>query len=109
VAGNKRFVYVLKNADPEPHFYVGLTSDVNARLTDHNAGRCPHTASRRPWHLHVVLEFSDEQRALRFERYLKSAPAAPSRSAISNREPRRPFDQLRVRPRPQDSQRHKGA
>ena len=72
MAGNKRFVYVLKNADPEPHFYVGLTSDVNGRLVDHNAGRCPHTASRRPWHLHVVLEFSDQQRAIRFERYLKS-------------------------------------
>ena len=39
---------------------------------DHNTGRCPHTASRRPWQLHVVIEFSDENRAIRFERYLKS-------------------------------------
>ena len=29
------------NADPEPHFYVGHTSNVNGRLADHNAGRCP--------------------------------------------------------------------
>jgi hypothetical protein len=48
VPGDKRFVYVLKNADPEPDFYVGLTSDVRARLSEHNTGRCPHTASRRP-------------------------------------------------------------
>ena len=69
---DKRFVYVLESAGPTPHFYVGLTCDARARLADHNTGRCPHTARRRPWHLHVVIEFPDEARALRFERYLKS-------------------------------------
>ena len=68
----QRFVYVLANSDQNPKFYVGLTSDVAARLADHNTGRCPHTQSRRPWTLHVVVEFSDEKRAIRFERYLKS-------------------------------------
>jgi putative endonuclease len=48
-------------------FYVGRTSDVPARLTDHNAGRCPHTARYRPWQLHVVIELPDEQRAVAFE------------------------------------------
>jgi predicted GIY-YIG superfamily endonuclease len=72
IVGHKRFVYVLRSSDQDPKFYVGLSSDVDARLTDHNMGRCPHTASRRQWHLHVVLEFSDERRAVRFERYLKS-------------------------------------
>ena len=72
MVGDKRFVYVLKNDDNHPHFYVGLTTDVKARLDDHNAGRCPHTASRRMWQLHVVIEFSEEKRAIRFERYLKS-------------------------------------
>lgn len=70
--GDKQIVYVLKNADSIPRFYVGLTSDVRARLDDHNAGRCPHTASFRPWQLHVVIEFPDQGRAVRFERYLKS-------------------------------------
>ena len=68
----KRFVYVLKDVEKAPHFYVGLTSDVEARLADHNMGRCPHTSSYRPWHLHVVIEFPDEHRAIRFEHYLKS-------------------------------------
>jgi predicted GIY-YIG superfamily endonuclease len=68
----KRFVYVLRSADPNPRFYVGLTSDLNARLADHNAGRCPHTAAHRPWHLHVVIQVSDERRAIGFERSLKS-------------------------------------
>ena len=72
MVGTKHFVYVLKNADPVPRFYVGLTSDVRARVGDHNTGRCPHTARHRPWQLHVVIMFPDEPRAIRFERYLKS-------------------------------------
>ena len=72
MAEGKRFVYVLRNSDQDPKLYVGLTSDVDARLADHNMGRCPHTASRRPWQHHVILEVTDEKRAIRFERYLKS-------------------------------------
>ncbi len=72
MAADKRFVYVLRNADQNPSLYVGLSSDVGARLADHDMGRCHHTASRRPWQLHVVIEFPDEDRAVRFERYLKS-------------------------------------
>jgi len=69
---DKRFVYVLKNAAAKPRFYVGCTSDVAARLADHNAGRCPHTARHRPWQLHVTIQLADERRAVAFERYLKS-------------------------------------
>ena len=72
MTGDKRFVYVLKTADQVAKFYIGLTSDVNARLAGHNAGRCRHTATWRPWQLHVAIEFPDEDRAIRFERYLKS-------------------------------------
>ena len=68
----KQIVYVLRNTEDPPRFYVGLTSDVRGRVEDHNAGRCPHTARCRPWQLHVVIEFPDERRAIRFERYLKS-------------------------------------
>jgi len=61
---DKRFVYVLKTANPKAHFYIGLTSDVRTRLVDHNAGRCPHTARYRPWHPHVTIELPDEQRGV---------------------------------------------
>ena len=81
---DKRFVYVLKSADPKPHFYVGRTSDARARLADHNAGHCPHTLRYRPWKLHVTIELPDEQRAVDFERYLKSGPVAPLRSGTSD-------------------------
>lgn len=69
----KRFVYVLKTVHEPASYYVGLTANVRARFEDHNAGRCPHTVSRRPWRLHVTMMFSDDRLASRFERYLKSA------------------------------------
>ncbi len=68
----KRFVYVLKNAEVPPRHYTGVTSDVTKRITEHNAGSCTHTAKYRPWFIDVVIEFSDERRAVAFERYLKS-------------------------------------
>ena len=73
---DKRLVYVLKSADPKADYYIGLTHDVHSRLADHNAGRCPHTARHRPWHLHVSIQLPDEQRAIAFERYLRSAGRA---------------------------------
>ena len=72
MSGRKRFVYVLKNRDDDPRFYVGLASNVSERVAAHNAGHCPHTTAHRPWRLHVVVAFADEPAAIRFERFLKS-------------------------------------
>ena len=69
---SKRFVYVVKSQLQPFRYYTGVTSDVSARLSDHNDGRCTHTAIGRPWNIDIVVEFADEGRALRFERYLKS-------------------------------------
>ncbi len=68
----KRVVYVLGSTqDPERH-YIGLTSDVAARVAAHNDGRSPHTAKYRPWGLLVAVELANESAAARFEKYLKS-------------------------------------
>ena len=53
-------------------YYTGVTADVASRLSAHNAGRCTHIADGRPWEIDVVVEFIDETRALKLERYLKS-------------------------------------
>ena len=42
------------------------------RLAQHNAGLSSHTAKHRPWELLVSVEFRDQERANRFEKYLKS-------------------------------------
>jgi putative endonuclease len=68
----ERFVYILKSIDHAAKYYVGVTSDVPARLSAHNSGLSAHTAERRPWRTLVVIEFDEEEPALRFERYLKT-------------------------------------
>lgn len=68
----KRFVYILKNNWQPARYYTGVTSHVASRVRAHNAGLCSATASARPWQVDVVVTFSDERRALAFERYLKS-------------------------------------
>jgi putative endonuclease len=68
----KRYVYVLRNDEVPPRYYTGVTSDVPRRHAEHNAGQCFHTAKYRPWSIDMVIEFADEERAVAFERYLKS-------------------------------------
>jgi len=68
----KTNVYVLRSRSAPSRYYTGLTSDTSARLEAHNDGRCSHTESGRPWALDMVVTFTDQGRAARFERYLKS-------------------------------------
>jgi predicted GIY-YIG superfamily endonuclease len=50
---------------------VGLTSDLKARLAEHNAGGSPHTSKYVPWKIAVAVYFADGSKAHAFERYLK--------------------------------------
>jgi putative endonuclease len=70
--GPKRFVYILKSVNEPDEYYVGLTSDPEARLQAHNAGLSPHTEEHRPWRTLVRVEFDEEAPAMEFERYLKT-------------------------------------
>ena len=70
----RRVVYVMRSLkDPDRH-YVGLTADIAGRLASHNAGESPQTTRHKPWQGVVLVQFVDEQRALEFEKYLKSGP-----------------------------------
>ncbi|WP_258769835.1 MULTISPECIES: GIY-YIG nuclease family protein [Bradyrhizobium] len=66
-------MYILRSTSDPNRFYVGLTSDLRARLKKHNAGEVPHTSKFTPWELKTYVAFSDEQQAIAFEKYLKSA------------------------------------
>lgn len=68
----KRFVYILKSISDPTQYYVGVTSNLLARLATHNAGLSVHTAEHRPWKPLVVIEFDEEEPARRFESYLKT-------------------------------------
>ena len=63
-------IHSLKN--PERN-YVGYSTDLKQRVSDHNAGKNRFTAPFRPWKLAFYAAFETEERAREFERYLKTA------------------------------------
>jgi len=66
-----KYVYILRSIEGG-HFYAGLTDDLRKRLKAHNAGQVQHSTKFKPWMLKTYIGFDDEQRAVAFERYLKS-------------------------------------
>jgi predicted GIY-YIG superfamily endonuclease len=66
------YVYLIRSTTYPNQKYIGITSDLRARLKAHNEGRSPHTSKYKPWMLVTYIAFSDESRAVEFERYLKS-------------------------------------
>jgi len=64
-------VYILESEDGRHHF-VGLTNDIERRLTEYNAGYVKHTAKFRPWIMRTVIGFDDRAKAAAFEFYLKT-------------------------------------
>ena len=68
-----KYVYLLQSIDYPEQIYSGLTDDLRNRLNEHNGGESPHTRKFRPWRLVTYLAFSDADKAVAFERYLKTA------------------------------------
>ena len=66
-----KYVYILQSLAGE-HFYTGITDNLDARLEKHNSGAVPHTSKFRPWRIKSYVAFTDESRAIAFEKYLKS-------------------------------------
>ena len=67
-----RYVYILESLAIEGRHYVGITSDLRARLKKHNAREVRHTSKFAPWRIKTYLAFSDDAVANAFEKYLKS-------------------------------------
>jgi predicted GIY-YIG superfamily endonuclease len=42
-----KYVYILQSL-AGPHFYTGITDDLDARLSEHNSGAVSHTSKFRP-------------------------------------------------------------
>jgi putative endonuclease len=67
-----RYVYLLESEAVVGQRYVGVTSDLKSRLSEHNQGKSAHTAKYAPWKLVTYIAFSNGPKAEIFERYLKS-------------------------------------
>lgn len=67
------YVYILQSVVTLDRFYTGFTEDIQGRLSEHNKGKCKYTAKYAPWKLKNEIAFTDKQKALDFERYLKTS------------------------------------
>ncbi len=66
------YVYILKSLKDTNKSYVGFTKDLKRRLEAHNAQKSLFSRKYAPWELESCIEFKSEEKARKFERYLKS-------------------------------------
>ncbi len=65
------YVYVLQS-DSDDGLYIGFSSDLRRRLSEHKEGKAFATSYRGPWQLIYYEAYLEKEDALGRERYLKS-------------------------------------
>ena len=78
------YVYILRCKDES--YYVGITSNLNQRLTEHNRGQYSdsYTYKRRPVELVFYCEFADVNLAISTEKQIKKWSRAKKEALIKN-------------------------
>jgi putative endonuclease len=66
------YVYIIQSQISSNRYYIGSTKNLDNRLKQHNAGEGNHTSKYAPWQRIVTIAFTEKNKALKFERYLKS-------------------------------------
>ena len=66
------YVYLIRSLSFQDQTYIGITSNLNNRLKEHNAGESIHTSKFKPWNIILCIAFTEENKAKDFEKYLKS-------------------------------------
>ena len=67
------YVYILTTDHSPAHYYIGSSTNLKRRLTEHSAGQCAHTSKYKPWKVKNAFWFHDGEKAHAFERCLKSS------------------------------------
>lgn len=65
-------VYILKSQKVPAKIYIGFTKDLNKRLNSHNSKKSLFSKRYVPWELLAYTVFQDENKARKYEKYLKS-------------------------------------
>jgi putative endonuclease len=53
------YVYSIQSEVNPNHYYIGITINVERRLTEHNAGKSTHTNKFKPWKLISYIAFTN--------------------------------------------------
>jgi len=64
-------VYIIQSIK-HGSYYKGFTTNLRQRIEQHNLGKVKSTTEKRPWKLIFYAVFVNKEKALAFEKYLKS-------------------------------------
>ena len=65
------YVYFIRSLKNSSKIYIGYTVDLQQRLETHNSGGSVYTHQDRPWKLITYIAFDSEEKAIKFEKYIK--------------------------------------
>lgn len=67
------YVYLLRSINYPEAIYTGYTINMKQRLADHNEGKSIYASAYKPWQIETCVAFRDKDKAIAFEKYLKSS------------------------------------
>jgi putative endonuclease len=67
------YVYILRSTKYPERYYTGFTESLDARVKEHNQGKCVHTSKYVPWEIKTAVAFINRKKAIEFEKYLKTS------------------------------------
>jgi len=67
------YIYILRSKKYPDRYYTGFTEDLDARVKEHNEGKCVHTSKYVPWEIKTAIAFTNRKQANKFEKYLKTS------------------------------------
>jgi len=65
------YVYIIQSKK-DYGYYTGRTKNLQRRLKDHNQGLVKYTSSKRPYIIIWYCGFTNKDKSIAFEKYLKS-------------------------------------
>jgi putative endonuclease len=66
------YVYILQSEIEEKRFYTGFTENLDSRLKAYDSGNVPHASKYKPLRIKTAIAFTNRQKAVAFEKYLKN-------------------------------------
>lgn len=76
------WVYILRSINYRRALYIGYTTNLSARVIEHNSGLSPHTRKYLPWELIYCEGYADEQEARNREKSIKQFGRVYSRLKV---------------------------
>ena len=65
------YVYIIKS-EKDGSYYTGMTKNLRKRLKEHNEGKVKSTSFKNPYILVWYCAFPSKEKAIEFEKYLKT-------------------------------------